>query len=88
MKDRYGKSFPVLNDCLSCYNVVYNSVPLSLHKQVRDKNRQLSCCRLDFTTENGKETEEVMRFFMRNSDCNEEPPYQEYTTGHYKRGVE
>ncbi len=88
LKDRYGKSFPVLNDCLSCYNVVYNSVPLSLHKQVRDKNRQLSCCRLDFTTENGKETEEVMRFFMRNSDCNEEPPYQEYTTGHYKRGVE
>lgn len=32
LKDRYGKRFPVYTDCRCCYNVIYNSVPLSLHK--------------------------------------------------------
>ena len=36
MKDRYGKLFPVYHDCISCYNVIYNSVPLSLHELFRD----------------------------------------------------
>ena len=88
LKDRYGKIFPVFYDCLCCYNIVYNSVPLSLHKFLQENMHLLHAGRLDFTTENGRETKEVIRYFKRITDCYEEPPYQEYTTGHYKRGVE
>lgn len=88
LKDRYGKIFPVFHDCLCCYNIVYNSVPLSLHKFLQENMCLLHAGRLDFTTENGRETKEVIRYFKRISDCYEDPPYQEYTTGHYKRGVE
>ena len=88
LKDRYGKLFPVLNDCLCCYNIVYNSVPLSLHKQLLERKSRYSCYRLDFTVEDEKETEKVLLYFQKILKIYEEPPYQEYTTGHYKRGVE
>ena len=31
VRDRKGKEFPVKNCCSYCYNVIYNSVPVSLH---------------------------------------------------------
>lgn len=37
LKDRYEKQFPVYADCFSCYNIIYNSVPLSLHKLFENK---------------------------------------------------
>ncbi len=30
LKDRYGKYFPVKNNCMDCYNTVYNTTPLLL----------------------------------------------------------
>ena len=30
LKDRYGKFFPVKNNCMECYNTVYNTTPLML----------------------------------------------------------
>ena len=29
--DRYRTEFPVETDCGYCYNIIYNSVPISLH---------------------------------------------------------
>ena len=87
LKDRMGKTFPVITDCGSCCNVLYNSLPLSLHETVAEGP---SCdIRLAFTVETGQETEEVLGFFdglLRG----ERPavPYREYTRGHEKRGVE
>ena len=88
LKDRYKKQFPVYTDCLCCYNVLYNSVPLSLHKMISEKK----CCaenfRLDFTTEGKQETLQIIGYFSEILKRYREPFYKDYTTGHYKRGVE
>lgn len=87
LTDRYHKEFPVYSHCDYCYNVIYNSVPLSLHGMFADK-MTVRICRLDFTVESGQETGRILDFFERLKENDEEPFYSEYTTGHYKRGVE
>lgn len=88
LKDRYKKEFPVALCCCHCYNILYNSVPLSLHEKVQ-KGQVNGAMRLHFTTESGQETGGILRFF---ADCRmgmvSKPPYHEYTLGHEKRGVE
>jgi len=83
--DRYGKEFPVAVNCRHCYNIIYNSVPLSLHRLVGKESGKY---RLDFTIEDEKETRRIIEYFCRcTMQVKEEPPYKEYTTGHSKRGV-
>jgi len=84
--DRYGKEFPVVTDCRHCYNTIYNSIPLSLHKEVeKEKGRY----RLDFTVETQAETKQIIEYFCRTyRQAGGEPPYKEYTNGHNKRGVD
>lgn len=88
LKDRYGKEFPVYHDCRHCYNIVYNSVPLSLHRAFSEELQEALHCRLDFTLETAKECLKVTEYFQKISVQYEDPFYSEYTTGHYKRGVE
>ena len=89
LTDRYKTTFPVLHNCRSCYNIIYNSVPLSLHALMEKGMRGISAYRLDFTTENGEETAAVVCYFADLlSGASVKPPYKEYTTGHIKRGVE
>ena len=82
--DRYHKVFPVVRNCTHCYNIIYNSVPFSLHKTFA-KWKDDFCCRLEFTTESENETWNVLEYFYGSG---RELPYTEYTTGHEKRGVE
>ena len=90
LTDRYGKVFPVYLNCKQCYNVIYNSLPLSHHKDVNQlAEAGISSFRLDFTTENGNETEKIIRFWqglIQGQSGN--PPYREYTKGHLHRGAE
>ena len=89
LTDRYHTKFPVLHNCRSCYNVIYNCVPLSLHSLVGKGMHGLHSYRLDFTTESAAETSAIVRYFsdlVSGMPC--EIPYKEYTTGHIKRGVE
>lgn len=88
LSDRYSKEFPVYTDCVYCYNVIYNSVPLSLHSLFRKGHAVPDVSRLDFTVEDRKETEAVIRYFKGLLKQYKEPFYKEFTTGHYKRGVE
>ena len=88
LKDRYGKGFPVYHDCRHCYNIVYNSVQLSLHRAFSEELQEALHCRLDFTLETAKECLKVTEYFQKISVQYEDPFYSEYTTGHYKRGVE
>ena len=88
LKDRYGKEFPVYHDCRHCYNIVYNSVPLSLHRAFSEELQEALHCRLDFTLETANECLKVTEYFQKISVQYEDPFYSEYTTGHYKRGVE
>lgn len=88
LQDRYQKVFPVYTNCTFCHNIIYNSVPLSLHKDMRRYEESFTC-RLMFTVEDKKQTLEVFKFFEALYK-GEKPqvPYQDYTTGHEKRGVE
>lgn len=85
LTDRYKKRFPVLRNCRHCINTIYNCLPLSLHKEM-DKWQDSVAFRLDFTIENGSETERILQYFM--DGARGELPFAEYTSGHEKRGVE
>lgn len=83
--DRYKKRFPVLRDCGHCINIIYNSLPLSLHTELSKWSKAVDY-RLDFTIEDGGETTAILRYFL--SGARGESPCAEYTTGHEKRGVQ
>jgi len=82
LTDRYGKNFPVLRSCAHCTNIIYNCVPLSLHRELTRWEGRVRL-RLDFTVEDKTETMAVLNTFLLGKD----PGYAEYTTGHEKRGV-
>lgn len=92
--DRYQKHFPVVLNCEHCMNIIYNSVPLSLHKEWGQLHRlqPQMAMRLDFTIENAEETYQILDYFntilQDNIGGSKNPPYKDYTTGHEKRGVE
>lgn len=88
--DRYRKEFAVQTNCNYCYNVIYNSVPQSLHLQLEQIEKlKGKALRLDFTTENGAEMERILKQYIRyfkeeNTDFSF---LKDYTTGHYKKGA-
>lgn len=83
LTDRYGKKFPVVRDCAHCTNIIYNSVPLSLHGEYR-KWTGRARLRLDFILESDREMKSILNAFLLGDDLR----LPEYTTGHEKRGVE
>ena len=88
LTDRYHKQFPVQLDCRHCYNIIYNSVPLSLHRDLskwKESAEPLVC----FTVEKAGEVAAVLNYFSNRMESREcVLPYDDYTTGHDKRGVE
>lgn len=87
LKDRYGKFFPVLTNCKYCYNTIYNSVPLSLHKKYNKS--WLGSCRLQFSTENSRDMQKILNYYDNWVQDNAvEFPVAEYTTAHENRQVE
>ena len=90
LKDRMRKKFPVVLNCTHCMNIIYNTVPLSLHGEYikwKDKYKP----RLDFTIEDKTKTKEVLEFFVdlrMHGELTLKLPFKEYTTGHEKRIVE
>lgn len=86
LTDRYQKQFPVELRCDVCVNVIYNSVPLSLHREWERCEHVYK--RLSFTTESGAEMGRILRFFADSAGAGrQKPPFEDYTTGHEKRGV-
>lgn len=86
LTDRYHVRFPVLCNCRHCYNVLYNSVPYSLHQKKEElSGMRLFAERLDFLWETESQIEKILDYYFGK---NTEFPITEYTTGHYKRGVE
>lgn len=86
LTDRYQKQFPVELCCDVCMNVIYNSVPLSLHREWEHCEHVYK--RLSFTTESGEEMGRILKFFADSAGVGQQkPPFEDYTTGHEKRGV-
>ena len=91
IKDRMGKEFPVRNNCRFCYNVMYNTSPLSLHGQEeRVVKLGPASVRLSFTVETAEEAEAVAKSFVKAFKGEKEVrlPIKDFTRGHFKRGVE
>lgn len=97
--DRMQHDFPVMLNCRYCYNVILNTVPLSLHKQIplMVRDSMAEAFRVDLTTEDAQETEAVLAYWKRlikkakfdkAKAKVQTPPYEHYTTGNYRRGVE
>ena len=89
--DRMGKSFPVRCVCGHCYNVIYNSLPLSLHSFVRKKDPVAMGAAgwiCSFTTESGAETEEILRWDAPGGASGDaQSVFGEFTTGHYRKSA-
>ena len=81
--DRYRKNFPVVANCRHCMNIIYNSVPLSLFREL-PKWRGKVDLRIDFTLESPEETRQILDSFIKGAaflEC-------QHTSGHERRGVE
>lgn len=88
LKDRYQKEFDISCRCSYCYNIIYNSVPHSLHKDIHGRLSDV-CKRISFTLENGAQCSKILHFWEAlEYGGNTSLPYEEYTMGHEKRGVE
>ena len=84
-KDRYRKEFPVSIFCDYCYNIIWNCVPLSLHNY--RKPYEGKSVRIAFTTETKEQSRKILEYFLSKEDALP-VPFEEFTAGHEKRGVE
>lgn len=80
LTDRYHKKFPVLCNCKHCYNEIYNTVPVSLFKYKEQLSGSTNGLRIDFSIEDKKQVKNILS--MGGTAMPEN-----YTTGHFKRGV-
>lgn len=94
LTDRMKTDFPVMCDCRYCYNVIYNSVPTSLHK-VMDRILRLNTgsVRIDLTTEETRRAEQIVKYYVNLiKGCidvwDTDGLFKEFTYGHFKNGVE
>ena len=91
MRDRKGKQFPVKNHCAICSNTFYNSSPLYLPDSEREIGRiSPKALRLNFTTENADESCRIVEDYDRIYRQKRNSMYlpEDFTRGHYRRGME
>ena len=90
--DRQNHVLPYSFNCRYCMNIIWNALPISLHKQLKEIIKDGSCkhLRVDLTVEDAEDCIKVLSFYdealLRGVFDGE--PVHEYTTGHYKRVTE
>jgi putative protease len=85
IKDRKNKLFPVMTNCFTCTNTIYNSVPLYMgDKMDLIKKINPSLLRFDFTIESPEEIVKIKTMY----DTEEKYVSQDFTRGHFFRGIE
>ncbi len=80
--DELSNSFLGATNCEMCYNVIYNSVPTSLHQY----KAGLPSIRLDIVDEDKELIIKLVSMFSDRTKDFGKPDYK-YTTGKYKRGI-
>ena len=90
LKDRKGKEMPVRNQCRFCYNTIYNESPMSLLGLSGEVDRFApSSLRLNFTVEDRRTTEQILAsFYAEYMEGRKVSATDNFTRGHFKRGVE
>ena len=91
VKDRKGMQFPVRCVCGHCYNVIYNSLPLSLHSFVSKEDPAAMGAAgwiCSFTTESAGQTKEILNWYLSGgASADSAAVFREYTTGHYRKSA-
>lgn len=90
LTDRRGKQFPVKNHCGFCYNIVYNSAPLSLFDEREEWMRMHPrSIRVQFSTETGSEVTRILNAALAVNTRNAASGMsgEEFTRGHFRRGI-
>ena len=87
LTDRKNKTFPVFTDCNICTNIMYNSVPLSLHNMTDSIFKAgINRACINLTVENEKETEIILKAFLTEDEAAfKQLDSMERTTAHIKR---
>ena len=87
--DRKKVSFPVWHECRYCYNLIYNSVPLSLFKEEEELlSLSPDSLRLDFTTESPEEASKIIKAYVCRDRARLSELVPTYTKGHLRKGTE
>lgn len=89
LKDRKNHLHYVKNYCDACYNVIFNSEPLSLLDKLEEVGRIPHMVRkLQFTVEEETQVKKVLDLFVENAYLGGRGQADSFTRGHWKRGVE
>ncbi len=93
LTDRMNNTLKVTCNCRSCYNIIWNALPTSLHRNLdRIMNEeQLSGFRVDFTVEDAGRCRQVLEYYdrrLKGLGAEDVFPEGSYTAGHFKRGAE
>lgn len=89
--DKTGNAFYGKNFCSCCYNVIYNGKPLHLIEHLQEiEDMGVSQLRLDFTMETPAQMREVLKVYTKRAMYGEKTAdcVEDYTKGHFKRGIE
>ena len=91
--DRMNNTLMVTCNCRSCYNIIWNALPTSLHRNIDriQESASFDLYRLDFTLEDPDRMMRIIGFFdkrLQGSDAEDVFAEGSYTTGHFKRGAE
>lgn len=92
LKDRLGNEFACEKNCKLCINKIYNSKPIYMGRYIDDLLKiDTNAYRLNFTFEDSKTVEDILDGYERliNIDTIKQvPKLEEFTKGHFFRGVE
>lgn len=94
LTDRYKNQFSIIQNCKHCYNILYNTVPMSLHGQLKSiMAEKFGAYRLEFSIEDREVTKQIVQYYsnlwkQKDIVLSGEFPVKDFTNGHYKRGVE
>lgn len=93
LKDRYFKKFFIKRNCKDCYNIIYNSQPISLFHHA-DGIRKLGfgSYRIAFVSEDRAQMRNVLRTFeqafIEGKAVTALEKKDSFTNGHFRRGVD
>ncbi len=89
MMDRKGVKVPVETNCHLCYNRIFNGTPLYLIDKIEDYQKIGTYrFRIELTTETEEQIRKIMKTVTMNHKQKPESILDDYTRGHFNKGVE
>lgn len=92
LRDRRMMDMPVKTHCTFCYNTIYNAAPLSLSGVAKElRGLKLGSLRILLTDENAEQSRAAVCSVYRSFVLGEkevEEAYENFTRGHFRKGVE